>query len=83
MSQTDKQTHPEATSGCREMVCPAIYCDPVIQKYKHDIDHTILRENLKLSVEERFIKFERFMELVEELQQAGKKARLAGLGNDT
>lgn len=49
--------------------------DPVIEVYKKDIDRTLLRENLKRSVEERF---ERLMELqrfAEELQRAGREAK--------
>ena len=49
--------------------------DPVIEAYKKDIDRTLLRENLKLTVTERF---ERLMELqrfAEELQRAGREAR--------
>lgn len=51
------------------------YVDPVIEAYKKDVDRTLLRENLKLSVEERFQKFERFMEYVSDLRQAGRRAR--------
>jgi hypothetical protein len=29
--------------------------DPVVEAYKKDIDRTLIRENLKLSVEERFL----------------------------
>ncbi len=54
----------------RPELAPADYCDPVIEAYKKDVDRTLLRENLKLSVEERFHKFERFMEYVEELRNA-------------
>jgi hypothetical protein len=36
--------------------------DPVIEAYKRDVDRTLLRENLKLTVEERFKQFESFME---------------------
>ena len=49
--------------------------DPVIEVYKKDVDRTLLRENLKRSVTERF---ERLMELqrfAEELRRAGKAAR--------
>jgi hypothetical protein len=49
--------------------------DPVIEAYKRDIDRTLIRESLKLSVTERF---ERLMELqrfAEELQRAGSEAR--------
>jgi hypothetical protein len=42
--------------------------DPVIDAYKKDIDRTLLRENLKLTPQERFLKFERFMGYVEELR---------------
>jgi hypothetical protein len=28
--------------------------DPVVEAYKKDIDRTLIRENLKLTVEERF-----------------------------
>ncbi len=59
-------------------LAPADYCDPVIEAYKKDVDRTLLRENLKLTVEERFQKFERFMEYVYELREAGRKARQQG-----
>ena len=51
--------------------------DPVIEAYKRDIDRTLIRENLKRSVTERF---ERLMELqrfAEELQRARREARKA------
>lgn len=49
--------------------------DPVIELYKKDVDRTLIRENLKLTVEQRF---ERLMELqrfAEELLRAGREAR--------
>ena len=49
--------------------------DPVIDAYKKDIDRTLLRENLTLTVQERFWKFEKFMEYVTELRRAGQKPR--------
>jgi hypothetical protein len=55
--------------------------DPVIEFYKKDVDRTLLRENLKLTVEERFIKFERFWEYAQELREAGRKARESGSGH--
>jgi hypothetical protein len=58
-----------------EELAPPDYHDPVIEAYKKDVDRTLLRENLKLTVEERFQKFERFMEYVYGLQEAGRKAR--------
>ncbi len=54
-----------------EIIEPA----PVIEVYKKDIDRTLIRENLKLTVEERFLKLMKLQEFAEELQRAGKKAR--------
>ncbi len=48
--------------------------DPVIEAYKKDIDRTLLRENLKLSVEERFLKHMQFQRFADELRRAGKEA---------
>ena len=48
--------------------------DPVIEAYKKDVDRTLIRENLKLTVEQRFEKLMRFQEFAEELRQAGQRA---------
>jgi hypothetical protein len=56
-------------------LAPPDYCDPVIEAYKKDVDRTLLRENLKLSVEEPFELFESFMAYAEELRKAGRRAR--------
>ena len=47
--------------------------DPVVEAYKRDVDRTILRENLKLSVDERFRRFESFMRGIYELRAAGRQ----------
>jgi hypothetical protein len=44
--------------------------DDVIAAYKRDIDRSLLRENLKLSVEERFEALRELQEFAEELQRA-------------
>jgi hypothetical protein len=49
--------------------------DPVIAEYEKDVDVTLLRENLKLTVEQRLAKFERMQELYEELHLAGVALR--------
>lgn len=49
--------------------------DPVIEAFKKDIDRTLLRENLKLSVEERLLKLMDFQRFAEELRRAGRQAR--------
>jgi hypothetical protein len=53
-------------------LAPANYRDPVIEAYKKDVDRTLLRENLKLSVEERIRKAERLHASVAAWRQAGK-----------
>lgn len=49
--------------------------DPVIEAYQRDIDRTLLRENLKLAVEERFLKLMELQRFAVELRQAGQHAR--------
>ncbi len=48
--------------------------DPVIEAYKKDVDRTLLRENLKLTVEERLQKLMRLQRFAEEMRQAGRRA---------
>jgi hypothetical protein len=48
--------------------------DPVIEAYKRGIDRTLLRENLKLTVEERFEKLRQLQRFAAELRQAGRRA---------
>ena len=48
--------------------------DPVIEDYKKGIDRTLLRENLKLTVEERFRKLMALQRFAEELRRAGRRA---------
>jgi len=50
----------------------ALEPDPVIETYKKDVDRTLLRENLKLSVEGRLLKLIQLQELAEELRRAGR-----------
>lgn len=45
--------------------------DPVIEAYKRDIDRSLLRENLKLTVEQRFLKLCELQRLATELRKAG------------
>jgi hypothetical protein len=50
--------------------------DPVVEAYKKDIDRTLIRENLKLTVEERFRKALALMRFADEMRRAGREARL-------
>jgi hypothetical protein len=56
---------------------PPDYYDPVIEAYKQDVDRTLLRENLKLTVEERLRKADSFHASVEAWREAGKSHRAA------
>ena len=47
--------------------------DPVIEAYKKDVDRTLIRENLRLSVEQRFEQLMRLQQFAEELRRAGLK----------
>ena len=47
----------------------------MVEAYKKDIDRTLLRENLKLSIEERFRKSMALARFAEELRRAGREAR--------
>lgn len=49
--------------------------DPVIEAYKKDIDRTLVRENLRLTVDQRFRQLMELQRFAEELQDAGRKAR--------
>jgi hypothetical protein len=44
--------------------------EPVIEAYKRDIDRTLLRENLKLTAEQRFEKHMAFQRFPAELREA-------------
>ena len=59
----------------RPDLAPPDFIDPVIEAYKKDIDRTLLRENLKLTVDERFRKFESFARYAKELREAGRRHR--------
>jgi hypothetical protein len=49
--------------------------DPVIEAYKKDVDRTLIRENLKLSVEQRLKKLAALQRLAIELRRAGQALR--------
>jgi hypothetical protein len=48
--------------------------DPVIEAYKKDIDRTLLRRNLALTVDERFLQLQQLQLLADELRRAGRRA---------
>jgi len=49
--------------------------DAVIEAYKKDVDVSLIRENLRLTVDQRFQQLMKLQQFAEELQRAGRKAR--------
>ena len=49
--------------------------DPVIEAYKKDIDRTLIRENLKLTPDQRLRRLQDFMESVEAIRGAAYRRR--------
>ena len=47
--------------------------DPVIEAYKKDVDRTLIRENLRLSAEQRIEDLMRLQEIAGELQRAKRE----------
>ena len=48
--------------------------DRLVEEMKKDVDRTLIRENLKLTVEERLVQLMRLQEFAEELRRAGRAA---------
>jgi hypothetical protein len=48
--------------------------DPVVEAFRADVDVTLLEENLRLSVEERFLKLIELQRFAAELRDAGERA---------
>ena len=53
----------------------SIHSDPVIEAFKKDIDRTLLRENLKLTIEDRLRQLMELQKFAEELRTAGRALR--------
>lgn len=49
---------------------PRSGADPVIEAYKRDVDRTLLRENLRLTPDERLKRLEAFIQDLEALRAA-------------
>ena len=49
--------------------------DPVIEAYKKDVDVSLIRENLRLTVDQRFQQLMNLQQFAEDLRRAGRKAR--------
>ncbi len=53
----------------------AAWTDPVVEAYKRDVDRTLLRENLKLTPEERLLKLQDFMRFLSEVPSPEPSSR--------
>jgi hypothetical protein len=51
------------------------YRDPVVEAYLPGVDRTLLRENLKLTFDQRARKHFSALQMVEELRRAGRALR--------
>ena len=49
--------------------------EPLLEAYGRNFDETLIRENLKKTVDERFLELMERQRFVEELRQAGRKLR--------
>jgi hypothetical protein len=54
---------------------PESWMDEIIEVYKKDVDRTLIRENLKLSVEQRIRNLEAAQQGIEALQHAMRRAQ--------
>lgn len=48
--------------------------DRLVEELKKDVDRTLIRENFKLTVEERLVQLMRLQEFAEEIRRAGRVA---------
>ena len=49
--------------------------DAAIEAFKRDVDRTLLRENLRLTPEQRVLELMALLEAAEEFQRAGRALR--------
>jgi hypothetical protein len=61
------------------------WLDPIIDAYKKDVDRTLIRENLKLTPDQRLMRLEALLADAEEFRRAmnASKARDIGGANDS
>ena len=52
-----------------------VFTDFEIEAFKEEIDLTLIRENLKLTAEQRLLKLEELSEFAQELRAAGDRLR--------
>jgi transcriptional regulator with XRE-family HTH domain len=52
---------------------PRSPADPVVERYKRDVDRTLLRENLKKTVDQRLLALVELQEAAAEVRRAGRR----------
>jgi hypothetical protein len=57
---------------------PTLPQDPLSRAYRDQVDATLLRKNLGLTVEERLDQLQELLRFAEELRRAGRALRGAG-----
>jgi hypothetical protein len=67
--------HTPCMADASELMWVSLDPNPVIEAYKKDVDRTLLRENLKLTVEQRVQKMIAALRLVEEIQRSRGSAK--------
>ena len=67
--------HTPCMAAPSELMWVSLEPNPVIEAYKRDVDRTLLRENLKLTVEQRAQKMIAALRLVEEIQRSRGSAK--------
>jgi hypothetical protein len=63
-----------APAGAELADCPGTWVNPVIDAYKKDVDRTLIREMLQMTVEQRFDALMALQDFATELRGAGKAA---------
>jgi hypothetical protein len=74
MNQRNNVTNKDLSSLTLELA-PADYFDQVIEAYKKDVDRTLLRANLRLTVDQRLRKAESFHASLDGWRGAANRAR--------
>jgi len=62
-------------AGRGELASVSLEPSPIIEAYKKDVDRTLIRENLKLTADERLKKMIAALRLVEEVRRSGRTER--------
>jgi transcriptional regulator with XRE-family HTH domain len=58
-----------------ELAAPTVQSDPMVEAYKRDVDRTLLRENLRKSVDQRLRDVESFRKSAGRLRRAVQRRR--------